>query len=170
MADTITKQRLNIIDRYRREVQDGEIDYAEVSAWAIQEKLWEDSFEDKVEKCRKQLAAAARTQVFTDEDGQEVRSLYSVRRIATRDDGRKYIQTVWAHIDVATYPFMVQAFSQMHEGVVNAAAHEYVNKTHFNKFRRGDNPEIPINLDLTNAVADKLQSTEYQPQDLFEEP
>ena len=169
MADTITKQRLNIIDRYRREVQDGEIDYAEVSAWAIQEKLWEDSFEDKVEKCRKQLAAAARTQVFTDEDGQEVRSLYSVRRIATRDDGRKYIQTVWAHIDVATYPFMVQAFSQMHEGVVNAAAHEYVNKTHFNKFRRGDNPEIPINLDLTNAVADKLQSTEYQPQDLFEE-
>ena len=122
MADTITKQRLNIIDRYRREIQDGEIDYAEVSVWAIQEKLWEDSFEDKVEKCRKQLAAAARTQMFTDEDGQEVRSLYSVRRVATRDDGRKYIQTVWAHIDVATYPFMVQAFSQMHEGVVNAAA------------------------------------------------
>jgi hypothetical protein len=169
MADSITKQRLNIINRYRREVHDGELDYADVSVWAIREKLWEDSFEDKVEKCRKQLAAAARTQTFIDQKGREVRSNYSVRRVADAANGRKYIQTVWAHIDVATHPFMEQAFAQMHEGVINAAVHEYVNKAHYNEFRRGDNPEIPINLDLTNAVADKLQSTEYQPQDLFED-
>ena len=168
MAQTLTQQLININERYRREVCDGENDLATVTVWAIQEGYIEDSLEDKVERWRKQLAAALRSQTFVDEKGRSVRANYSVRQVTTREDGRRVVQTVWSNIDVASHKFMEKSFEQMDDGVINAATRNFVNKAHYNEYRRGDNPEIQMNLDLTNAVADKLQSTEYQPQDLFE--
>ena len=71
-----------------------------------------------------------------DEKGRAVRANYSVRQVTTREDGRKYVQTVWAHIDVASHKFMEKSFEQMDDGVINATARNYVNKAHYNEYRR----------------------------------
>lgn len=162
--------RKTITDRYRREVKDGELDYTEVAVWAIREGLWAPSFEDQVEKCRRELAAAARDQKFTDEDGNKVRANYCVRSEGTKPNGQKFVQTVWAHIDVATYPFMEAAFAQRRNAQIDTSCQSYVDVRHFNKFRKGNNPPIQYPLDFTNDVLDKLQSTDYLPPEDTEGP
>lgn len=165
MSDTYNSQlRKRILGRYRDEVHNGENDFAEVAVWAIREKLWDESFEDKVEKLRRDLAAAAREEKFTDVEGNHVRANYCVRREAVRPNGQKYIQTVWAHIDVASYPFMEESFRQRKRALLDPAFQGHVDVTHYNKYRRGKNPEIPFCLDLTKDIADMMQDTEYKPQ------
>lgn len=167
MSDTDNATlRRQITSRYKREVKDGEIDFTEVAVWAIRNDLWKTPFEDQVEQCRRELVAAAREEKFTDPDGNKVRSNYCVRREVTKPNGQKYIQTVWAHIDVASHPFMEQSFQQRYEAAVGPLTQAYIDVSHYNKHRRGENPEIPFPLDFTHAVADRLQSTEYKPQDM----
>lgn len=167
MADKYNSQLdKQIIDRYKREVKDGEIDLTEVAVWAIREGLWKAPFEDQVEKLRKQLATALRAKTFTDAKGRRVRSNYCVRRNTTDANGREYVQTVWAHIDVASHPFMVDSFSQRHDGIADICTQAHIDVAHYNEYRRGENPEILLPLDFTNSVADRLQSTEYKPEKL----
>jgi hypothetical protein len=96
MADKYNTQLdKQIIDRYKREVKDGELDLGEVALWAIQNNLWKEPIEDQVEKLRKQLATAMRSKTFTDPRGRKVRQNYCVRREGVHPDGRKYLQTLW---------------------------------------------------------------------------
>jgi hypothetical protein len=167
MADKYNTQLdKQIIERYKREVKDGELDLGEVAVWAIQNNLWKEPLEDRVEKLRKQLATAMRSKTFTDPKGRKPRQNYCVRREGVHPDGRKYLQTVWAHIDVATHPFMELAFSQRRSGIAGTCVQGHVDVAHYNEFKRGDNPEIQFPLNFTEDVADLLQSTDYVPGEL----
>jgi hypothetical protein len=166
MADKYYNQLdKHIVERYKREVKDGELDLAEVALWAIQNGLWKEPLEDQVEKLRKQLASMLRGKTFTDEDGQKPRSNYCIRRPVVDSNGRRYVQTVWAHIDVATHEFMQASFSQRRSGIADICYQAHVDNAHWNKFKRGENPEIQMPLDFTNDVADRLHSSDYKPEE-----
>jgi hypothetical protein len=167
MADKYNTQLdKHIIEPYKLEKGDGELDLAQVAYWAIEKGLWKQPIEDQVEKLRKQLAVALRAKTFTDDDGNQPRANYCVRRDVVDIKGRRYVQTVWANIDVATHEFMEESFSQRRSGIANICYQAHIDKTHWNKFRRGKNPEIQMPLDFSNDVADRLHSTDYQPEDL----
>lgn len=152
-----------IIERYRREVDSGEVAIDEIAHWALQKGLWQPPIKTQMALLKKDLSNALRAKTFVDDQGRKVRSNYCVRREMERENGSTYTQSVWASIDIATPGFMKTSFDQRRENIANMCHQVSVDVEHWNEFRRGSNSPIQMHFDFTDDLADRAQSEDYIP-------
>lgn len=159
-----------IIDRFRQEVGDGQKTAREMAVWAVHLELWDAPIRSKVDQLTKELSVALRSREFTDAKGRKVKAYHRVTQEGTAPDGTKQVQTVWAHIDVATHKFIEESLRQTRKGIVAVAVRSETVQDHWNEYRRGENPPIKISWsNIQDDLNDAKQSTEYQPELLSEE-
>lgn len=154
-----------LVERYRKEVGDGEISREEIAAWAIQNQLWKPTMKSQIALLCDELSTALRSE-RKEFKGRKVRQYHCVRRIL--EDGA--VQTVWAHIDVATPEFMELSVARRRQGLAAKAYQLHNDIVYWNEFK---NPARPLEMlfDFRDDIADRDQSLgeEGGPEDLFDE-
>ena len=101
-----------VVEAYCEETGSTEFTKDDAIAWAIQNKRWQPSRKSLVQLLREELDVAMRAKKRVVK-GRKVRQYHCIRRKLS--DG--YVQTVWAHIDVATEPFMETSIDQQRKGI-----------------------------------------------------
>jgi len=150
MSNTYNKNVIERLVKPFRDVHgDGEFSHQEIAAWAIQNGLWKPPMKSQVAILSGELSAAMQAE-RKEYKGLKVRQYHCVRR--TLDTGM--VQTVWAHIDVATPGFMEQSFARRRQ---NIAAKVYQLHSDISYWNEEKNPRAPIQMlfDFTDDNADR---------------
>src|SRR5690349_2765931 len=103
-----------VVEEYCAETGATEFIKDDVIAWAIDNGKWKPSRKNQVQLLREELNVALRSKKKVVKGGRKVRLYNCIKRKLS--DG--YVQTVWAHIDVATEPFMEQSVAEQRKGIV----------------------------------------------------
>src|ERR1041385_7457949 len=137
----------HIVEPYREEHGD-EFSTAEAAAWAIQQKKWKPSLKSQIELLREGLSEAMRSDRRV-VDGRKVRQYHCIRRTVG-----EYVQTVWAHIDVATQDFMEDSFARRRKVLASNAYQLHSDVVFWNENKNTGSP-IQILFDFTDDNADR---------------
>jgi hypothetical protein len=151
-----------IVEAFRKANGDGEFSLSEMAAWAIQNGLWAPSMKSKVSILRGELSEAMQS-ARRNYKGMKVREYHCIQQ--KLDDGA--IQTVWAHIDVATPQFMEQSFSRRRTSEANRCYQLHSDIVYWNEEK---NPPQPVEMlfDFRDDIADRDHGREAGEE--FEEP
>lgn len=157
-----------IIQRFRREVSNGEVPIDDIALWALQKGLWAAPMQTQLSLLKKDLSKALRSKTFTDEQGRKVRINHCVRQEQERSDGTKFVQSVWSSIDVASPTFMKTSFSQRRDNMAKMCLQVSNDVRHWNETPAGKNSPIQMDFDFTNDIADLSESEDYNPPEIEE--
>jgi len=155
MSNTYNK---NVIDRlvkpFREVHGDGEFSHQQIAAWAIQNGLWKPAMKSQIALLSGELSSAMQSE-RKEYKGLKVRQYHCVRRAL--DDGM--MQTVWAHIDVATPGFMEQSFARRRQSIAAKAYQLHSDIIYWNDEK---NPAAPLQMlfDFTDDIADRDHARE----------
>lgn len=107
--DQLIKQ---VVEAYCDETGNTEWTKDAVITWALANNKWKPSRKSLVQLLREELDVAVRAKKRIVR-GRKVRQYHCITR--KLPDG--YVQTVWAHIDVATEPFMEDSVARQRRGI-----------------------------------------------------
>jgi len=137
-----------VVETYCAATQNTEFSRTDVAAWAIQNGHWKPSMKSQIELLSDELAVAMRAERKTIK-GRKVRQYHCIRR--KLESG--YVQTVWAHIDVATDPFMEQSIALRRKGAANIVYQIHNDVVHWKE--KNPNTTIEVLFDFRDDNADK---------------
>ncbi len=168
MSTTYNKNVIaRLVEPFRRAVGDGEFSHQEMAAWAIQNDLWKPNMKSQIALLCNELSEAMRSEK-RDYKGLKVRQYHCVRR--QLEDGA--VQTVWAHIDVATPEFMEQSVARRRQSLSAKAYQLHSDIVYWNESK---NPGRPLEalFDFKDDIADRdhaRESGEDSGEGFFEDP
>jgi hypothetical protein len=137
-----------VVDGYCKATGFTEFTKDDAIAWAIHNDQWKPSLKSQVELLRQELSVAMRA-VKKVVKGRKVRQYNCIRRKLS--DG--YVQTVWAHIDVATEPFMEQSIGHQRQGLAGIAYSLHSTIVYWKE--KNPDSTIEASFDFTNDNADR---------------
>ncbi len=118
-----------------------------MSAWMIEQRLWEPPRTLLISKCAEDLGRALREEYITDPQGRRVRAKHAAKM--DRDEGEQ--GALWDDIRTAPHKHMQVAFQQRRQGIVGDCHRLKVDVDSYNDNRSPDEP-IQLGLDFTNDV------------------
>lgn len=155
-----------ILKKYEDEFDVEVINTDHVAQWALKNELWDPPRKSKISLLKKDLANALRSKKVEDSKGRKIKANHCLKEESFDDSGRKIKQAIWAHIDVATFPFMEKVMQQNVNFVADTCCQMELTRQYFNEKNSGKNPPLELNLDFTETVADRLEDAEYIPEPL----
>jgi hypothetical protein len=142
------------IEEYRRRVNDGPLQVADVAAWLIREGRWAPSPQAALGLLARDLSEALRTQYTTDAAGRRVRRKHAVRLKDTLPDGSKAQLVLWVDIEGASPQFMAQSIQQRREAIADDC---WQLKQDLDSYNQYHNPAEPLQvlLDFSEDVEER---------------
>lgn len=169
MSSTYNKTVIQrLVEPFLKAAGGGEFSHQEIAAWAIQNGLWKPNMKSQIALLCAELSEAMRAEK-RDYKGLKVRQYHCVRRPLENGD----IQTVWAHIDVATPEFMEQSIARRRQSLSAKAYQIHSDIVYWNESK---NPGRPLEalFDFRDDIADRDHAREPDNDDgdehLFDEP
>jgi len=137
-----------VVKAYEDETGNTEWTKDEVITWALANDKWKPTRKSLVELLRQELDVAVRSKRRIVK-GRKVREYNYIRR--KLPDG--YVQTVWAHIDVATFPFMEQSVAEQRKGIAGVVYSLHNTIVYWNE--RNSANKLDVLFDFRDDNADR---------------
>ncbi len=147
MPRTYNEQMQDLARKYEAAGEEWPTALKHISAWAINQKLWEPQRMLLITKCAEDLGRALREEYITDPQGRRVRAKHAARM--DRDKGEQGV--LWNDIRTASHEHLKVAFQQRRQGIVGDCHRLRVDVDSYNDNRNPDEP-IQLSLDFTNDV------------------
>jgi hypothetical protein len=142
------------IEEYRRKVNGGPLQVADIAAWLIRDGRWAPSPQAAIGLLARDLSEAMRTQYATDAAGRRVRRKHAVRLKDTGPDGAKRQLVLWADIELASPQFMQQSIQQRRESIADDCWQLKQDLDSYNEFHNPAEP-LQVLLDFTEDVEER---------------
>jgi hypothetical protein len=142
------------IEEYRRKVNGGPVQVADIAAWLIREGRWAPSPQAALGLLARDLSEAMRTQYATDPAGRRVRRKHAVRLNDAGPDGGKRQLVLWADIELASPQFMQQSVQQRRESIADDCWQLKQDVDSYNQFHNPAEP-LQVPLDFTEDVEER---------------
>lgn len=147
MPRTYHEQMQDLVRRYRQTGEEWPTALKHMSAWMIEQRLWEPPRTLLISKCAEDLGRALREEYMTDPQGRRVRAKHAAKM--NRDEGEQ--GALWDDIRTAPHEHMQVAFQQRRQGIVGDCHRLKIDVDSYNDNRSPDEP-IQLGLDFTNDV------------------
>ena|ERR1700677_3874075 len=155
MSTTYNKNVIaKLVEPFREANGDGEFSHHEIAAWAIQNGLWHPPMKSQISQLAGELSEAMQSE-RREYEGLKVRQYHCVRR--KLENGM--VQTVWAHIDVATPDFMEQSFARRRQSISAKAYQLHSDIIYWNGEKNPGEP-LQVLFDFRDDIADRDHSRE----------
>ena len=123
----------------------------EVAAWAVKKKYLVAQRISPLDDLASQISQAMRAEYKTDSHGRRFRANHARRALR---DGEQI--TIWATMEHASHEHMEVAFTQRRQQIVSDCLQLKTDVDVYNDHISGKgNPEIPLELDFTEDVAER---------------
>ena len=142
------------IEEYRRKVNGGPVQVADIAAWLIRENRWAPSPQAAIGLLARDLSEAMRTQYTTDAAGRRVRRKHALRLNDTGPDGAKRQLVLWVDIDLASPQFMQQSMQQRREAIADDCWQLKQDLDSYNQFHNPAEP-LQVLLDFREDVEER---------------
>jgi hypothetical protein len=134
----------------------------DVAAWAQKKGYMELSHTDTVRQFARELAQAARMEVYEDPQGRKVRKKHAVHQVV-EENGKRINQYLWADIEDATPDHMKLSLQQRRQYIVGDCKQLKTDMDSFNQNNKYG-AQLLLSLDFTEDVAELEMPTDYQPE------
>lgn len=159
---SITEQRNQILEMYRKETNATLLDMKEVAAWALGKGLMEPSRRDAIKQCAHELARAAADAFYNDPQGRRVRKNHAARQIA-EIDGKKVQYVLWADIENAPPNHMKMSLQQRRQYVVYDCKQLKTDLDSYNQNNK-HGAQLELGFDFREDIEELNLPTVYQPE------
>ncbi len=127
----------------------------EVIAWALNRGQLTLDPEDVRRLHENILREAMRSDTIEDEQGRRVRVRHCVEVDTTDEDGKEVQETLWAHVDEAPTPFLIESLRQRRNRIVEDVRHLQADLDHINAILEGRGKRsIQMSFDFTSETGD----------------
>lgn len=140
-----------LVEPFQKANHEGEFSKQDVAAWAIQQGLWKPSMKSQIELLCEELSRAMQAE-RREYKGRKIRQYHCIRRVL--DNG--YVQTVWAHIDVATPEFMEQSVARRRKSLTSKAYQLHSDIVYWNE-QKNPGALLEVLFDFRDDIADRDQ-------------
>jgi hypothetical protein len=142
------------IEEYRRKVNHGPVQVADIAAWLIRDGRWAPSPQAALGLLARDLSEAMRTQYATDPAGRRVRRKHALRLNDAGPDGAKRQLVLWVDIELADPQFMQQSIQQRQESIADDCWQLKQDLDSYNQFHNPAEP-LQVLLDFTEDVEER---------------
>lgn len=158
----------NIVHEYQKEFDVDVVDLDVVTDWAVRTKRYTRSAPTVHQQCRRELAAALRTERHIDPQGRVVRTMHSVKK-KIKVQGEQITMWEWADIRTAEPMYMQLSLQQRRQGILAGVKQHKIDWSSYNENNRY---AVQLNMFDYNFNLDLEESelpTEYDEDAGFDE-